>query len=121
DRPLRDRRREVARPDLSRAGVEPLELRLRQADDDLAVEDADRRGHRACGAHLPFRLEPDLDALAGREAVRDERRLERDDRARLAHLICDPQHAARLLASSYFFGSFVIGLPDGARTYHSPM
>ena len=73
---------EVARPDLPRVGVEARELVLREADDDLAVEHADRRGHGARLAHLALRLEPDLDALARREAVRDERRLERDDRAR---------------------------------------
>ena len=48
---------------------------------DLAVEDADSRGNGAGRTHLPLRLETHLDALAGREAVRDERRLERDDRA----------------------------------------
>ena len=37
-------------------------------------------GTRARLAHAPLALEPDLDALARREAVRDERRLERDHR-----------------------------------------
>ena len=79
--PCDERGREVARPDLARVGVEALELVLRQADADCAVEDADRGRHRAGVADAPLALEPDLDALAGREAVRDERRLERDDRA----------------------------------------
>ena len=89
--------REVARPDLARLGAEPDELLSRQPDPNLAVEDSDRRGDGAGRAHLPLRLEPDLDALAGREAVRDQRRLERDDGAaggqRVAHLVGDPDHA----------------------------
>ncbi len=94
DRALHLGRRQVARADLPRVRAEPCELRLRQTDDDLAVEDADRRRHGAAGAHLPLRLETDLDALARREAVRDERRLQRDDRAargeRRANLLRDP-------------------------------
>ncbi len=47
------------------------------------------------GAHAPLALETDLDALAGREAVRDERRLERDHRSpvgeRMADLVGDPE------------------------------
>src|SRR5207302_8485197 len=42
-------------------------------------------------ANAPFRLEPDLDSLSRWEAVRDERRLERDDRLavreRVAYLV----------------------------------
>src|SRR4029077_13553211 len=68
------------------------QLVLAQPDDDLAVEHADRRRHRARRAHLSLRLEPDLDALAGREAVRDERRLECDDRCALAHLVRHADH-----------------------------
>ena len=75
---------EVARPDLARVGVEALELLLRQPDPDCSVEDADRSRDRAGLAHPPLALESDRDALAGREAVRDERRLERDDGAALA-------------------------------------
>ena len=60
-------------------------------------------GHGAGRAHLPLRLEPDLDALAGREAVRDERRLERDDGAaggqRFAHLVGDADHAGRSIST----------------------
>ena len=48
-------------------------------------------------------LEPDLDAFAGREAVRDERRLERDDRAsggqRLAHLVGEANQADRSIST----------------------
>ena len=75
---LDDRGGEVARADLARVGGEAAELLLGQADAQLAVEHADRRRDRAGLAHAPLALEPDLDALAGREAVRDERRLERD-------------------------------------------
>ena len=71
-RPCARRRRTAP----SSASVEP--------DDDLAVEDADRRRHRAALAHRALGREPDRDALAGREAVRDERRLERDDAAAVA-------------------------------------
>ncbi len=42
----------------------------------------------------------DLDALARREAVRDERRLERDDRRRLAHLVGDADHAGRSISTN---------------------
>ena len=69
-------------PTLRAVGVEPPELVLGRArPTTLAVEDADRRRHRARLAHRALGREPDLDALAGREAVRDERRLERDDAA----------------------------------------
>ena len=85
------------------AGTEAAELLRRQPDADLAVEDSDRRRDGAGRAHLPLRLEPDLDALAGREAVRDERRLERDDGAaggqRLAHLVGDADHADRSIST----------------------
>src|SRR5207244_1630737 len=90
-------RGEVARPDLPSVGVEPPELGLRQPDDDLAVEDSDRRRDRTRGPHPSLRLESDRHALARWEAVRDERRLERDDRARLADLVCDANHSGQLL------------------------
>src|SRR5439155_2816126 len=100
---LDGRRREVPRPGLARLGAEPGELLSRQPDPNLAVEDSDRRRDGACRAHLPLRLEPDLDALAGREAVRDERRLERDDGAaggqRVAHLVGDTDHAERSIST----------------------
>ena len=79
DRSLDDRGGEIARPDLARVGGEAAELVLREADAELPVEDSDRRRHGAGIAHAPLALEPDLDALAGREAVRDEGRLECDD------------------------------------------
>ena len=54
-------------------------------------------------SHLPLRLEPHLHALAGREAVRDERGLEGDDGAargqRLAHLVGDADHAERSIST----------------------
>src|SRR5206468_4742965 len=71
---------EVARAGLARTRVEPCELCLREADSDLAVEHADRRRHRAGRANAAFGLEPDRNALARRETVGDQRRLERDDR-----------------------------------------
>ena len=114
DRALRDRGGEVARADLARVGAEARELASREPDDDLAVEHADRRGHRAGRAHLPLRLEPDLDALARREAVRDERRLERDDGARLAHLVGD-RGSRRPLHLDEAAPALVLGAPRGSR------
>ena len=78
-------------------GVEAAELVLAQADHDLAVENADVAGTEPAVAHGALGGEPDLDPLAGREAVRDERRLECDDarvpsRARRRHLLGDPDH-----------------------------
>ncbi len=84
-------------PALRAAATNRRKLLGREPDANLAVEDSDRRRDGAGRAHLPLRLEPDLDALAGREAVRDERRLERDDGTaggqRLAHLVGDADHA----------------------------
>ncbi len=95
-RSLHDRGGEVARAELPRGEVEAGELNRREPHDELAVEDTDRRRYRAAGADCLFRREPDLDALAGRKPVRDERRLERDDagpgRQGLAHLRGDPDH-----------------------------
>jgi hypothetical protein len=52
---------------------------------------------------VPLGLEPDLDTLAGRETVRDERRLEGDDGAaggqRLVHLVGDADHADRSIST----------------------
>ena len=48
---------------------------------ELPVEHADRRRHGVGRRGRAARSEPDRDALARREAVRDERRLERDDGA----------------------------------------
>ena len=83
-------------PSLRADASNRAELVLGQADDDLAVERADRRRH---GSAVPDRLlggEADLDSFAGREAVRDERRLERDDaapgRLRLANVVGEPDH-----------------------------
>ena len=50
----------------------------RQADTQHPVEDPDRGGHATRFAHASLALESDLHALTGREAVRDERGLERD-------------------------------------------
>ncbi len=94
---------EVARPDLAGERPEAPELLLGQPDVHLSVENSDRRGDGTGRAHLSLRLEPDLDALAGREAVRDEGRLERDDGAarnqRFAHLVGDADHADRSISA----------------------
>ena len=104
--PLHDRGGEVARADLARRGVEAAELLLGRARHDLAVEHADGRRHRAAGADGALGGEPDLDALAGREAVRDERRLERDDaapageRRRAPPRRCGSRHRSELGAAA---------------------
>src|SRR5919108_4771569 len=86
---------QVARPDLARVRREASELVLVEPDADGAVEHADRRRHGAGLSDAPLALAPDADAFSGREAVRDERRLERDDRApsvdRVRHLGGDAQ------------------------------
>src|SRR3954447_24527861 len=92
DRALRDAEAEVPRPGLARARVEALELLTRQPDTDLAVEDADGRGHRTRSPHALLRFRADRHAFARREAVRDQRRLERDDRMRLANFFRDADH-----------------------------
>ena len=51
-----------------------------------------RRRHGARLAHRRLGGEPHLDSLAGREAVRDEGRLEGHDGVRLAHFVGDPDH-----------------------------
>ena len=89
DDALGDRGREVARADLARVGGEAAELVLRQTDAQQPVQHADRGGHPACCPYAPLALEPDLDAFAGRKAVRDERRLERDDRSPVGERVAD--------------------------------
>ena len=86
---LHDRGGEVARPDLARVGGEAAELLLAQSNAERAVEDADRGGYRPRVADAALALEPDLDAFAGREAVRDERRLECDDRLPVGERVRD--------------------------------
>jgi hypothetical protein len=94
---------EVARPGLPRVRPEAGELLRGQPDAHRAVEHADGRRDGARCTHLPLRLEADLDAFAGREAVRDERRLERDDAAargeRLAHLVGNADHDDRSISA----------------------
>ena len=89
DGSLHDRGGEVARADLARVGGEAAELVLREPDAEQPVEDADRGRHGAGVADAPLALEPDLDALARRKAVRDERRLERDDRSPIGQRVAD--------------------------------
>ena len=56
---------EVARPGFARFRPEAGELFRRQSDAHVSVEDADRRRDGTGCAHLPLRLEPDLNALPG--------------------------------------------------------
>jgi hypothetical protein len=110
DGALRCRGPEVARAGLAGGGIEARELLFRQPDAHVSVEDADRRRHRAGSAHLRLRLEPDRHAFAGREAVRDERRLERDDGTaageRVAHLGRDADHAGRSMRRNSWSPNF---------------
>ena len=103
---LDERGGEVARPDLAC-------LRRRSATSSSsvsptrssAVEDADRRRHRARVPDAALALEPDRDALAGRKPVRDERRLERDDgpplRQRLPDLVRDADQVLHGMEPSF--------------------
>ena len=75
--------RDVVRAGLrERASVprEPLELRGVEPDVHASVEHGDGRRHRAADAHGRFELARDLGFLGPRQAVGDQRRLERDDR-----------------------------------------
>src|SRR2546428_3603442 len=108
---LNDACGEIACADLARRRVEPPELVLGQSDPDLSVEDADRRRDRARFADALLRFESDRDSRAGREAVRDQRRLERDHAARLSNLVGDDDHGSapnratqRAAASTASFG-----------------
>ena len=80
---------QVARAELARRRVEAAQLVRRQADPDASVEDAHGCRHRARLTHAPLRLERDRDALLAGEPVRDERRLERDDRRAVAQRVGD--------------------------------
>ena len=55
------------------------QLLLVEAHVERAVQDGDGRGHCAAVAHALLALLPDRQSLAGREAVRDDRRLQGDD------------------------------------------
>ena len=103
DRALDGCGREVTRADFAGERPEASELLLGQPDVHLPAEDSDRRRHGAGLAHLPLGLEANLDAFAGWEAVRHERRLERDDGASrgelLAHLVGDADHAERSIST----------------------
>ncbi len=83
-------------PSLRASASKRAELLLRQADDQLAVEDADRGRHRAALPHRALGRKSDVDPFAGREAVRDERRLERNHAAAVAQSLGnfdrDPGH-----------------------------
>jgi hypothetical protein len=96
DRVLHGGRGEVARAELARLGVEALELRLVEPDAHGTVEHADRRRHRAGLPDATLALQSHRDALARRKAVRDQRRLEGDDRSavaeRVLHLSGDDHH-----------------------------
>ena len=55
-----------------------------EADVGDSVEHRDRRGHRAAVGDRPLELERGLEVLGARQAVRDDRRFERDDRVAVA-------------------------------------
>ncbi len=78
DGALDDRGSEVSRPHLARIGREPFELGVRESDPERAVEHAHGRRHGAGVTDGLRRRETHRQALARREPVRDERRLERD-------------------------------------------
>ena len=68
-------------PSLRAAGGEALELLGGEADHDTAVEHPDGGGHGARGADGGLAREADLDSRRRGEPMRDERRLECDERA----------------------------------------
>ena len=98
DRALHGADGEVAGAELARVGREPLELGSLEADPDLSVEHADRGRNGAGRANGSLAREARLDAVRRREAVGDERRLERDDGALLLecglHLVADVDQVA---------------------------
>ena len=75
--------REVARPELAGGWCEALELLGGEADHDTAVEHPDGGGHGARGADGGLAREADLDSCRRGEPMRDERRLECDERTPL--------------------------------------
>src|SRR6202008_2664412 len=82
-----------------RAGlVEALQFVVREPDPEPAVENADRCGYRSGRAATALRLAADLGPFAGGKAVRDQRRLQRDDGSAalegLAHLRPDDEEIA---------------------------
>ena len=76
-------------PTLRASGPKRASSSSDEADAEQPVEHADRRRHRARLSDATLALEPDGDAFAGREPVRDERRLERDDRPPLRERVPD--------------------------------
>ena len=92
-------------PTLRASGVKRAEFVLAESDAEAAVEDADRGRHRAGRPHALLALQADPDALAGREPVRDERRLERDDaaslRERLGDLVRDREQLVHGIEPSF--------------------
>src|SRR5262245_35681734 len=102
-----DAKPDVPRPCFPRFGAGPcdaLELRGSQANDKLAVENGGRCGNRAGGSDARLALATDVEPFPGWKAVRDDRRLERDDRLtraeRPAHLLGDPQHRSSMSTNS---------------------
>jgi hypothetical protein len=61
------------------AGRELLEIRRTEADADSSVDNADGSGVCAFGGNSRFELRRDPEAFGMREAVRHQRRFERND------------------------------------------
>ena len=81
----RDRDAEVAGAELQHVVLQaqPVQLGRREADPHDAVEDGHRRGHRASGAHRVLDLVGHPAVVAARQAVGEDRALQRDDAAAL--------------------------------------
>ena len=75
--------------DVAAAFREHLELRHLEPDARHAVDDRDRRGHRTVRAHHLLELDRDAVIVRIRQPVRDQRRLERDDRLLRFTRLCD--------------------------------
>ena len=61
------------------SGMQRFERRVVESDPDLAAEHRDRRGDRAVVTDGLLDLARDAQVVGPREAVRDDRALERDD------------------------------------------
>ena len=98
DRALYGAYGQVAWAELPRVGRESLELLRRETHDDAPVDDADRRWDGAGRAHRRLAREAYLDPRGSGEPVRDERRLQGDDRPLLGERGLDlVRHADQVL------------------------
>ena len=80
DRAMHDRGCDVARADLDRPARDALEIGVRESQAQLAVEDRHRRGHGARLADRGLAAACGAQVVRWRQALADDRRLQRDHR-----------------------------------------